>query len=228
MHIDIHTHKIQYKNKDSLLIVNIDVLTRHTNILPKKTNYSIGLHPWSIDRVQDLTMTLELIDLLSKKENCFFIGETGLDYARIRESKELQKEIFKQHIYLAKKNHRPLILHCVKAYDETVKILVDEKFNLPVVFHDFNGSKEIMEVILKQENFYLSLGRALWRKNSRILKYLNKIPLERIFFETDDSQIEIKEVYQHYCLITGQKEELVIKQIICNFKKISPYETKGL
>jgi len=150
------------------------------------------------------------------------IGECGLDRS-IKIPFEKQFEVFKFQIQLSKKLHKPLIIHCVKAYSDLIHILKEENFKEKFVLHNFNGNQFQIESFLKFEA-YFSLGKQMMDLNSKLHLAINNIPIERLFFETDISEFSIEEMYIRATnLLNISKEKLNI-QIINNFKNFIPNE----
>ena len=117
------------------------------------------------------------------------IGETGLDYYHTEDEKikELQKEVFIQHLDLARELNKPVIFHCRKAYEDLLKILI---FNFQFsifkpkgVLHCFMGKLSQAEEFLKM-GFYLGFNGLITycRDYDKVIK---NTPLERILIETD-------------------------------------------
>lgn len=114
------------------------------------------------------------------------IGETGLDYYWDKTFIYLQKQIFKEHINLAKELNLPLIVHDREAHADILDILKKEQASkLGVIMHCFSGSLEFAMECIK-EGFYISLGGPVTFKNSKKPKEVAKnIPLESLLIETD-------------------------------------------
>ena len=122
----------------------------------------------------------------------------------------LQREVFSAHILLSNKLKKPLIIHCVNAYDEIIKLLKELKNNVPVIFHGFN-KKETIAASLIKKGFYLSFGKGLSKEN---LKQLFKnISLAKVFLETDDDSLTIEEIYLMAAKIAGITTETLQIQI---------------
>jgi TatD DNase family protein len=112
-------------------------------------------------------------------------GEAGLDFHYNLAAPENQRRVFKRQIAIANELQLPLIIHSREAEQEVLKFLEEAKFDLPVVFHCYTGSKEDAEEILKRGH-YISISGIVTFKNAQFLRDIVKmIPLNRIFTETD-------------------------------------------
>lgn len=152
----------------------------------------MGLHPWKIDPAHWEN------DLFSLQRSCISsqvvaIGECGLD-KMITTELALQKVVFQEQIRLAASLQKPLIIHCVRAWEEVFSLLKKENFTKPVLFHGFNKSAELAQMII-DKGYYLSFGSSLMMPAKQIL--LRQIPLDRFLLETDDAPISIEEVYDY-------------------------------
>jgi len=217
--LDIHTHK-----EDEYF----SVLNATTNDLEKLLKpgviFSVGLHPWHIQ--EDYKQRLELVDQYSQHQNCIAIGEAGLDKL-VNTPYALQDEVFLFHARLAELKNKPLVIHCVKFYYEILKIRESYSFKSPWIFHGFNQSMDIALKIIKAGCF-ISLGEALLNPSGKLKKTVEKISIENIFFETDNSGIDINEVYKKYSELTGVSMQDLIKQINDNFRRCFNIEYEKL
>ena len=186
MFIDIHSHHYAVSNKHWV----IQNLYKCFEQVENSGNYSIGLHPWFIEQ-ENWKIQFDILQKYAIKNSVVAMGECGLD-RKCKKDFLLQKEIFTGHVILANKLQKPLIIHCVNAYEEIKQILKIHKNNVPVIFHGFNKNEQIAQALIK-EGFFLSFGKALLKENIKNL--LRKIPLENVFFETDDETITIEEIY---------------------------------
>ncbi len=207
--INIHTHTTSASS--GIAIVNV---LQDFKSIKSDGWYSAGIHPWYIkesmeDEISALKKALAL-------RNVMAVGECGLDKICVTNF-ELQQKIFSIHIAWANEFQKPMIIHCVKAYDEVLEVLKKEKVNVPVIFHGFNKSKELSNRII-DNGHYISFGKHLFRKN--LHQTFSDIPLQYVFFETDDSEIEIGEVYKIAAEIKDISLETLIKKIAENFNKI--------
>ena len=144
------------------------------------------------------------------------IGECGLD--KIKDTDfELQQRVFHEQILIANHVQKPLIVHCVKAFSETLELLRQAK--VPVIFHGFNRKWEIAASILKM-GYYLSFGKHLLINNSNAAMVLPLIASDRFFLETDNSGENITHIYKAAAAIRKTSEDALILQLQNNFKKV--------
>ena len=167
-----------------------------------------GIHPWQTE------IGYELPDLTG----CDIIGETGLDYA-CEVDRDRQKELFIKHLERAIELGKPVVLHTVRALEDTLKILSDFKAIEGVVFHGFIGSKEQAMECLKR-GYYLSFGeRSLHSPKS--IEALRITPLSQLFCETDDNTtVAIEEIYSRVAQIKQIGVEELKRDIEKNYKKL--------
>lgn len=180
MLINVHTHFSTGRS--------IEVVSRtFGDIL--KNNYSFGVHPWNSETY--LEKVHSMIDLIADKR-CLAIGEIGLDKLKGPDI-EIQKKVFIQQLKIAEENKLPVILHCVKAWNELKKIKKDIQPKQPWIFHGFAKTSILNEVL--DEKIMISLGVAILN-NSKLQQTLLNIPIDQLFLETDDAQVSISEVYE--------------------------------
>jgi TatD DNase family protein len=122
----------------------------------------------------------------SKNEKIVAIGETGLDYFRLKGDLSWQRDRFRTHIRAAIKSKLPLIIHTRKAPDDTISIMKEEGANSATgVMHCFTESYEMAKKAIDQ-GFYISFSGIITFKNAETLREtVKKIPIENILIETD-------------------------------------------
>jgi TatD DNase family protein len=152
--------------------------------------YSIAIHPWHIST--NWPIQLSQIKQYALQKKVVAIGETGLDKI-CKTDWLLQLQVFKAHIQLANQLQKPLLIHCVRAWDEVLGILKNEKVAVPVIFHGYNKNGLLAKKI-SEAGYYLSFGKALHQV--KVQEALQQIPLSKCFFETDDADITIAAIYK--------------------------------
>ncbi len=211
-YIDIHTHKPANKN-----ITLLNIFAGYE--LPNNYSgyWSCGIHPWHLQNYNLDNALVKLQKSLSDKK-MLAIGEAGLD-KNTSASMEHQELAFRQQIKLSESYNKPLIIHCVKSYNEVLNIRKATRAKQAWVLHGFNGSYELaMQCI--NENCMLSYGHLLLNENSKAYKQFHKIPLENVFFETDEADISISEIYKTGAQLKNISLETLKKNIYNNFEKI--------
>ncbi|WP_340279209.1 TatD family hydrolase [Staphylococcus coagulans] len=145
----------------------------------------IGWHP--VDAIDFTDERLEWIEELSKHPKVIGIGEMGLDYHWDKSPKDVQKEVFRKQIALAKRVKLPIIIHNREATQDCIDILMEEHAEeIGGIMHSFSGSPEIADVVTNKLNFYISLGGPVTFKNAKQPKEVAKhVSLDRLLVETD-------------------------------------------
>lgn len=208
--INLHTHHIALDN--SLFVLNYRL--GYDKVIDATHSFSIGVHPWDIELNNDLFVS-ELEHFLTQP-NCLAIGECGLDKL-ITTLLDIQKKVFEQHLELAVKYHKPVIIHCVKAFDELTEICKPYVDRIPLIIHGFNKSETLAKQLI-DKGFYLSLHPNLVLKPDFNIQSL---PLNKLFFETDDNaQLLIQDVYQDFALKLNMKLDVLKAQINRNFETL--------
>ncbi len=179
--------------------------------------FTAGLHPWHSDVLGEAEIKSKLEELVRSK-TIIAIGETGIDKLK-GPGLDLQTNIFKYHIEIADKYNLPLIIHSVKAHNEIFKLKKETRSNVPWVIHHFNGSKQ-MAFDFIENGFYLSVCHHIKSKSSKLSEYFCDLPIEKIFLETDDFRINIKNLYELAALKMGVSINTLKKQLILNLKTL--------
>lgn len=144
----------------------------------------IGWHP--VDAIDCTDEDLEWIEQLSKHEKIVGIGEMGLDYHWDKSPKDVQKDLFKKQIELAKRVNLPIIIHNREATEDCVAILKEmHAEKIGGIMHAFSGDESVADEIIDM-NFYVSLGGPVTFKNAQLPKDIAvHVPIDRLLVETD-------------------------------------------
>lgn len=202
--IDTHTHIDfeNYEGKQDEIIkralsagviqminagVNLDSVKASFELSEKYKNivfYAVSIHPHDVKKWNE--NTYNELKKFATYSSAVAIGETGLDFYRDWSPYDLQEEVFRKHIHLARELNLPLIIHDRDAHDLTLKILKEEKAHtVGGVMHCFSGDYNFALSCIEL-GFYISFTGALTFKNSKKLQEIARlIPLERILIETD-------------------------------------------
>lgn len=144
---------------------------------------SVGVHP-DYEGVQEAT--IENLVALAGHPRIVAIGETGLDYYRLKGDLEWQRERFRRHVRAARECGKPLIIHTRSASEDTLRIMREERAGEACgVMHCFTESWEVASAAMEL-GFYISFSGIVTFKNAQALKDVaRKVPLERMLVETD-------------------------------------------
>jgi TatD DNase family protein len=209
--IDIHRHSVE-KGKADIVVRNL--FPTESSEIQVNNYYSVGLHPWKIHN-SDLKSDLQKVRNLASNNAVIAIGETGIDKS-ISTDFNIQKQVFSEHIDISHNNNKPIIIHCVRAYDELLKMRKESGYKLPWIIHWFNASPE-MGADLVKKGCYLSFGITLFKESSKAFRTFLEIPVESVFLETDDAAITITEIYKKAAEIKQINLVELQKQINTNF-----------
>jgi len=215
LYIDIHTHD-QAALDDVLKVVNIfpwDEVKINTG---PGLFYSAGIHPWYIDEM-DIEVNLKKIRDWHVAGKIIAIGEAGLDTLCGAEMRK-QKEVFIEQISISEESGCPMIIHCVKAYNEILSMRKASKAKQPWILHGFNSSVQMMRQ-MTDTGIFISLGPVLMR-NKKLQQVCRELPDEKLFFETDVSGIDVKDVYLKAAGIRDVPIKALKETVAGNFNRL--------
>lgn len=160
--------------------------------LGQNVYYSVGIHPMKLDESEDALF--EEVASAAREEKVIAIGECGLD-RRSPICMKRQEKVLEVQVRLAEALHKPLIIHCVRAYSELIGVRKRVGASEPWIIHGYNNNEQTLRQLL-DHGFYISLGGALLNGNSNASRLLRAIPSEALFLENDDKEVGISVVYE--------------------------------
>ena len=199
---------------------------QHENIFA-----SVGVHPDYQDTPEP---TVAQLVALADHPRIVAIGETGLDYFRLKGDLEWQRERFRIHIRAARESAKPLIIHTREAAEDTLKIMREEGANeVGGVMHCFTENWEVADRAMEL-GFYISFsGIVTFKKALTIKEVALKTPLERMLIETDSPYLApvpfrgkqnepalVKHVAEEIARIRGDSVENIGQSTSRNFFKL--------
>jgi TatD DNase family protein len=211
---NLHTH--QYTNQPDVLELVNQYPHEFNDSVPK---YSIGIHPWYIVK-ERLEADFEILESKLTDEKCLAIGECGLD-KRIPIPMDIQQFVFEKQLALAEKYQKPVIIHCVAAFQELIAITKKRNVSVPMIVHGFSKNEFVAKELLAN-GLYLSFGKLLLQ-NPDLEAVFQSVPNDRFFLETDTIAEEIQDVYalaaKYKSLDSKRIEEIVLKNYNTVFNK---------
>jgi TatD DNase family protein len=154
--------------------------------------YSVGFHPYNVGKA-DEDDTLKKVRLATDNPHVLAVGEIGLDKS-IEAPLDEQRRIFEKQVGIAESAKLPVILHVVRAFNEMLEFMKVHKPSVPMIIHGYNGSREMVEELVNA-GFLISFGQALTGEHSKVIEALLSVPLEKLFLETDEGDLDIREIY---------------------------------
>lgn len=172
------------------LILNVGYNLHHARqsiALAEKYDFlyaAVGLHPSDAKDADDTFW--EEIKKLVVHPKVVALGEMGLDYYWDNCPRDVQGQVFRKQIRLAKELNLPIIIHDRDAHQDVLTIVREEGAQqVGGIFHAFSGSWEMAQEVMDL-GFYISIGGPVTFKNARkILEVVEKAPLESLLIETD-------------------------------------------
>jgi len=144
---------------------------------------TVGVHP---DTEHSIEPSVDDLVCAASDPKVLAIGETGLDYYRLAEPLEWQRERFRVHIRAARESRKPLVVHSRAAPEDTLRILREERAaDAGGVMHCFTESLEFARSALDL-GFYISFSGIVTFRNALTLQQVvPHIPGDRLLIETD-------------------------------------------
>ena len=223
-HTHINSYSLQHDKQLAKAIISLDISLpkeqfHMLNNINKNSLFTIGIHPWNC-HVVNIDSFFSFIT--EHAQSIIGIGECGLDKLS-KVDFDLQEEVFVEQIKIANKINKPLIIHCVKAFNELINCLNLNDNKVPVIIHGFNNNENIARVMVN-EGFYFSFGKALLGYESNAAKAIKNVGRKNFFLETDDADISIKYIYKKASELLGIDEDIIKQQIQSNFETV--FKTK--
>lgn len=196
MYIDFHTHRLRYQEMDNVQ----EIVSLHLGKSREHNLFTVGKHPWWTEQPLTLEEQKEFRELLSQS-NCLAMGEMGLDKLK-GPSLDIQQEVLRSQLRIAAEMKKPVIIHCVRAYNLIQQIKKEFSTIQKWCIHGYPRHLELALQLIQQD-FYLSL-MPVKEVTEKYEKLVSGLPLNRFFLETDSlPTITIQEVYEQVATIRG-------------------------
>ncbi len=210
-YINLHTHR--YSKDETVLEVLNQYPWEFENSFPQ---YSVGIHPWYA-KEERLEEDLIFIKNKFQEEKCLALGECGLD-KRIEIPLKFQIEVFQKQLEMVQQTNKPIILHCVAAFDEIISIKNEMNIKNPMIIHGFSKNSQVAKSLLNQ-GFYISFGKYLLR-NPELKEVFNFVPNDLFFLETDTIEETIFDVYEKASSYKNMNEDEMKEIVNMNFNRV--------
>ena len=204
---DIHTHRFPSRPEQAIVSQAIG------SALPggRVAYLSVGIHPWYLDAQQAESQLATLRQSL-QDDRVVALGEAGLD--RLRGCPlDVQISVFRHEVALAEEYRLPMVIHCVRAFNELVQLKKELHPQQPWIIHGYRGKESGVAELLRH-GCYLSFGAKFQPEAVRA------VPLHRLFIETDEADESIDEIGLRIAGIKGISTEELAEAIHKNVREV--------
>ncbi|MBA2605871.1 MAG: TatD family hydrolase [Acidobacteria bacterium] len=160
----------------------VDLAENHEKIFA-----SVGVHPHDAKTFGD-EAERRLIELAKSSQKVIAWGEIGLDFFYEHSAREIQKEVFRRQIIIAREIDLPIIIHSRDADSETVEILMEECTNKNFrggIMHCFGGTPQMAEKMMNIGFLISFAGNITFKKAENLRESAKVVPLDKLLIETD-------------------------------------------
>ena len=213
-YIDIHNHG----SKPVSGVFAVETLMAHEGRKAedvKGLTFSFGIHPWHLDEKHHDNLLAQVI-LNAADPLVAAIGEAGFD--RIKgPSPELQARTFEEQVLIAEEKKKPLVIHCVRAWDDLLRVHKRLRPVMPWLVHGFRGKPDLAQQLVSKGMFLSFWFDFVMRPEA--VPLLKSVPKGRFFLETDGAEINIRDIYNKVSDDLNISVEELKKIIFSNFNQ---------
>jgi TatD DNase family protein len=189
-YINIHTHGALTTQG----IFSVENLMAHEGRIPENQPgiaFAFGIHPWHLNE-NNHNQLLAIVIKKACDPLVIAIGEAGFDKLKGPDI-SLQRKTFEEQVRIAEEYGKPVVIHCVRAWEELLQEHKRLKPKMPWLVHGFRGKPELgLQLISK--GMYLSFWFDFIMKPESA-QLIRSLPKDRIFLETDGADVDIREIY---------------------------------
>ncbi|MCB9664592.1 MAG: TatD family hydrolase [Alphaproteobacteria bacterium] len=183
--------------------------------------WTLGVHPWWVPEL-DADARAAALQALAARPTPHGIGETGLDHHRARtpEARAAQLDLLRAHLALARERDVPVVLHCVRAYPELLRVLAQD--GLPAaggMVHAWSGPAALVDEAVAR-GLHVSVGAPVTR-SAEVAAAAVRVPAHRLLLETDcpdqplvrgtrGEPVHLLDVAERVAALRGEPADLVL------------------
>ncbi|MFR9673483.1 TatD family hydrolase [Streptomyces sp. TR06-5] len=205
---------------------------------------AVALHPNEAPRLAEeggaaaLDAALAEIEKLAALPQVLAVGETGLDYFRTGEAGIAeQQRSFREHVAMAKRLDKALVIHDREAHEDVIRILREEGAPERTVFHCFSGDADMARICAEHGWFLSFAGNVTFKNAQQLRDALAVAPPELVLVETDapfltptpyrgrpNAPYLIPVTLRAMAQVTGLTEEEMAEHVAANTARAFGYE----
>ncbi len=159
----------------------VELAERHPEIYA-----AIGVHPHDA-KLFDAAAEQRLLNLVKGSKRVVAWGEIGLDYHYDHSPREVQREVFRRQLGLARELDLPVVIHSREADADTINILREElsDYSSAGVMHCFGGTLDMARSAIELGLYVSFAGTLTFKKAEDLRDVARRLPLDRLLVETD-------------------------------------------
>jgi TatD DNase family protein len=176
-------------------ILNVGTGDPHSGVLERAVDLaekyadvytSLGTHPHDA-RLFDTAAEQRIKSLLQQSSRVIAWGEIGLDFHYDNSPRDVQMNVFRRQLQLAREARLPVIIHTREAEDETIQILKSDwaGAGIPGIMHCFSGSLTLAQQAIELGFLISFSGIVTFKKADDLREIAAQVPLDRLLIETD-------------------------------------------
>ena len=196
--------------------------------------FSVGIHPHqAAEHAGDLDLAIGRLDAELTAHDAVAIGEIGLDYHYDFSPRDIQQEVFRRQLRLARTRALPVIIHTREATDDTFALLREEGAGLRVVFHCFTGGVEMARTALEMGACLSFAGIVTFPKAAELRQVAEMVPADRFLVETDSPYLApvpfrgkrnepafVASVVEALATVRGRTAPQIARDTTANFSRV--------
>lgn len=202
--LDFHTHRPRQADREDIM----EIVSMHLGREIEADYYTIGMHPWwtTSDPTDEQKKKLQ-IHLTDSQ--CLAMGEMGLDNLK-GPNLSIQMNILRSQLKIAQQLDKPVIIHCVRAYDQLLKMKKEFPDISKWCIHGYGRHVTLARQLIDQ-GFYLSLMPS---PSTKYRDWFESLPVNRLFLETDSmASAQIEDIYDQVAQVSGFDQTKLRQQI---------------
>src|SRR5437773_7403975 len=207
----------------------VELAEKHTDVY-----CAVGIHPHDA-KLFDEAVEKRLLRLAEQSKRILAWGEIGLDYHYDHSPRDVQREVFRQQLRLARDRKLPVIIHSREADNDTIAILSDELggYERAGVMHCFGGSLNMARAAIDLGFFVSFAGNLTFKKAGDLREIAQQLPLDRLMVETDclylspvpfrgrrNEPARVVETARYLAELHGKELNAIGNITVGNFKKL--------
>ena len=204
---DIHTHHLPLHPERAIVSYAVGSVRPNDSV----AYISIGIHPWHLNG-QEAESQLAVLRRSLQDDRVVALGEAGLDRL-CGCPPDVQISVFRHEVALAEEYRLPMIIHCVRAFNELLRLKKELRPGQPWIIHGFRG-KESGAVELVRHGCYVSFG-AKFQAGA-----VCAVPLDRLFVETDEADESIAGICSRIAQARGISSEELAEAVNKNVREV--------